>query len=219
MAHWPWKTLDGVHETHRMTFAFHSRPRVFLAKDDGARSGAGGTGGADDSSLAGAAGSPGSSDAGPTMPDAETAALKAEAQKLRARARAAEQERDQLKAAQQTDAEKLADRAKKAEEKAQKLEWRLRTQALRNAISEQATSVGIVAAPSTIARLIDPESIEWGDDGEPDSKTVIAALRALAKSDPALVRQGGSDGAAGGNRNASVTSMNDILRRKAGRAA
>ena len=195
----------------------HARPHY--APDDGAGSGAGDASGADEQPPVGDDGSPGGDDTGSQSTDDQTTALKAEAQKLRARARAAEKERDELRAAQQTDAEKLAARAEQAAARATKAEGKLRDQALRIAISEHTKASGIVAAPATVARLIDADAITWTDDGEPDTASLTAALKTLAKSDPALVRQGSSDGGSGGDRRGNVVGMNDLIRGKAGRAA
>lgn len=195
-----------------------SRPWLLYAADDDAGSGAGDAGGTDDQSREDGDRSPGGGDTGPQT-DAEKAALKAEAQKLRQRLRAAEAERDKLAEGTKTEQEKLADRAQKAEERAQALEARLRDKALRAAIADKRSEVGIVASPTTVARLLDRDALEWDDDGEPTDKTLTAALRALAKSDPILVRAGSSDGGSGGRRQNNGADMNALIRGAAGRAA
>lgn len=195
-----------------------SRPWLLYAADDDAGSGAGDAGGTDDQSQEDGDGSPGGGDTG-SHTDAEKAALKAEAQKLRQRLRATEQERDKLAEGQKTEQEKLADRAAKAEERAQLLESRLQEKALRSAIADKRTEVGIVASTATVARLLDRDQIEWDDDGEPTDKSLTAALRALAKSDPILVRAGSSDGGEGGRRQKNTSDMNALIRGAVGRAA
>lgn len=196
-----------------------------LRPDDDAGSGAGGDGG-DQGASGDSQGE--TSDAGSGTRDASAGGkgggdegkLTSENRSLRQRLRDAEAERDKLAAAQQTEAERLQGRAEKAEKATASLTGRIQTLELERAIAALRGDLGIVASPATCARLIDRSTIEWDDDHAPVEKSVSAALKALAKSDPALVRQGPGDAGAGRNGSGGKGGggdMNALIRGAAGR--
>lgn len=127
-----------------------------------------------------------------------------------------QQQDDAAKTDQQKRDEELAslrDRLSAAEQKE-------RTYALRDAIEEAIAGeqVALVAPLPRLLRLIDADDVQWTERGEP--KNAAALLKGLIKSDAYLFapRRGASgDGRAGRSGEAIGTSMNDMIRQRAGR--
>lgn len=94
-----------------------------------------------------------------------------------------------------------------------------RTYALRDAIEEALTTekVALVAPVGRLLRLIDSDEVQWTEGGEP--KNATALLRSLVKSDPYLfeVRRGPSGDGSKGREQPIGTTMNDMIRQRAGR--
>lgn len=137
--------------------------------------------------------------------------LRSEAKNLRERAKAAEKERDALKAAGMSDTEKRdADLAKK-DEQITTLESELRN--LR--VQAAAGGLGFVD-PETATRLLD-----WDEIDDPSDKSQVEkALRNLAKAKPFLmggVANGADAGAGRQTEGRTSESVSDLIRRRAGR--
>jgi hypothetical protein len=134
----------------------------------------------------------GKPDGKPDGEDDPAAKARREAAELRRKLRAAEKERDDLRAATQTDAERLAARAEAAEGTATAASARARKLALRLAVVETAGEVGIVD-PKLAYRLLDTDTVEYGDDDEPDRDALLGQLKKLAEEHGVLTRGGDSD--------------------------
>lgn len=191
---------------------------MFDADDDAGSGAGGGTGagepqGGNENDAGGSGTETGKSGGG------DQGKLTSENRSLRQRLKAAEAERDKLKGATQSDIEKANERATAAETRAAGLETQLRSSSLRSAISDAKSQFGIVASAATVARLVDHDAIEWDDNGNPTDASLKDALKALAKSDPALVRQGPGDGGGGRatNGKADGGDMNALIRGAVGR--
>lgn len=139
------------------------------------------------------------------VPRSEAQEARSEAKNLRDRLRAAEKERDELKASQETDAEKLKRERDEAATGRTAAETRVRNLQ----VQVLASKVGIVD-PEAAATLLDWSKIE---DPEVTSQ-VEKALRDLVKDKPYLAGKvpGGSDGGAGDGSGASGEDMNSLIR-------
>lgn len=176
-----------------------------------------GEGGKGEKGAEGKAGASGESGGAGAGGEDAAAEARREAQDLRKRLRAAEKERDDLKASQQTDAERLSARAEGAEAKATSVAERLRKANLRLAVLEASPDLGIVDSKLAI-RLLDPEKLTWDEETEePDRPALTAALQGVAKEYPALTRAGDADagrkgGGAGSQEGDGKAAVNDFLR-------
>lgn len=213
----------------RLLRALYGRPAYYLAPDADTGSAAGeddaGNGQHADptAGMGGAQGAPANGDGRADADqqgadDPQERRLTRENQSLRQRLRAMEAELEKHRAAQQTDLERALARAEKAEKASADIAGRIQRLELERAIDGLRQRHGIVASAATCARLIDPSKITWGDDHVPDREAVSEALKALAKSDPALVRQGPGDAGAGRSGGPQGgTDMNALIRGAAGR--
>lgn len=99
-----------------------------------------------------------------------------------------------------------------------RLTERDRERALREEIADLAPKIGITD-PRLAARLLKASDLEWSDDGAP--RGVDKALRDLKKDYPLLSIPAGRGGADGGTGSSSAPSssesINDAIRRRAGR--
>lgn len=128
------------------------------------------------------------------------------------------EEFDKLQAANQSEQEKLQTALEAEKQRAAKLEDDLKTTRVTNAVVEHAEKLNL-ADPRAAARLVNRSDLEYDDDGTPKADSVKAALTKLVEEYPILKGsrfQGGGDGGARGNGSGS-TSMNDLIRQKAGR--
>lgn len=175
-----------------------------------------GAGKAGGSGSAGGSGDGGGSGSGDGDGDPAEKARR-EAADLRRRLRAAEKERDDLKASQQTDAERLSARAEAAEARATGLADRVRKANLRLAVLTEAPDLGIVDSRLAM-RLLDAEKLSYDEEtDEPEREPLVAALKAAAKEYPSLTRGGDADGGrrTGGGaeqQGGGKASVNDYLR-------
>lgn len=152
----------------------------------------------------------------PADPPADDGKARREAAELRRKLREVEAERDQLRASTMSDTERLEARAKAAEERAQKLTSDLQTSNLRVSVNRLAKDFGIVD-PGLAVKLLDPSSVTYGDDHQPDEASVKAALKSVVEEHTILTRAGDSDGgrrtpAAGTGADA----MNNLIRGQVG---
>jgi|MudIll2142460700_1097286.scaffolds.fasta_scaffold213515_1 hypothetical protein len=152
-------------------------------------------------------------DGKPAQDDTATKALtRAERELAKAQARIQE-----LEQASMTEAEKRDRRL--AELEAERATWEVERQSmiLRNAVFQEAVKAGAVY-PDLVVQAISPAQVEWAKDGSPSNvgKVVADARQAY----PALFRvtPGTADGGAGQQGASPAPTMNDLIRRKAGRA-
>lgn len=145
-------------------------------------------------------------------------AILADLAKERDRRQAAEQELNQFREAQKTEYQKAIDQAK-AETKAE-VEGTSRERVLKAEI--KAAAAGRLADPKDAIRLLDLSKIKINDDGEVDSDAVSTAIEELIDAKPYLaINERSPRGSAdGGPRGTGVGdfSMNDLIRRSAGRS-
>ena len=129
----------------------------------------------------------------------------------RKRSEALEREKQQAAQAGMSEAEKAAARAQELEDQNRQLSSALQEQRVEAATVAAATKLNY-RNPELASRLLDRSAIEYDEGGKP--KNVEALLRALASSEPYLVKgQAGDFG--GGNRGAAPESkpgMNELLR-------
>lgn len=192
---------------------------LFLFQTDpgGGSGGAGGTGDGDPGDPApqppaGDDGDPGGT-GDDTVPAAKLKEAQNEARNLRARLKAAEKERDELKGTQQSDVEKLTTERDNLRESLTEAEQRVR----KLSVAVLAESVGIVKE----ARADAADLLDWSKIQDPsDDEEVTEALRALVKAKPFLAGSvaGGGDGGAGQGGNGQKVDMNTLIRQAAGRA-
>ena len=144
-------------------------------------------------------------------PDPSKALTKAERELAKAQARIQE-----LEQANMSEAEKRDRRL--AELEAERATWDMERQSLtlRHAVWQEAVKAGAVY-PDLVVQAISPAQVEWGKDGSPSNvgKVVADARQAY----PALFRvtPGTADGGAGQGA-APAATMNDLIRRGAGRS-
>lgn len=144
-------------------------------------------------------------------PDPSKALTKAERDLAKAQARIQE-----LEQASMSEAEKRDRRL--AELEAERATWDMERQSLtlRHAVWQEAMKAGAVY-PDLVVQAISPAQVEWAKDGSPSNvgKVVADARQAY----PALFRvtPGTADGGAGQGA-APAPTMNDLIRRSAGRA-
>lgn len=149
--------------------------------------------------------------------DAGKKALAAE----RAAAKAAEKRAKAL----ESELEKLRLENASAEEKAiaaAKAEGRTEALTVSNArllrAEVKAAASGVLQDPDDAVRLLDLDQFEVDDDGEVDTKAITAAVERLAKSKPYLAVGAKPTALPGGGATPSQGfSMDDLIRRKAGR--
>lgn len=145
------------------------------------------------------------------VPKREVQEANREAQKLRDRAKAAEDELAKIKASQMSDTEKAQKERDDANAKATAAEKRVRDLQ----VQVIAGKLGIVD-PQAAASLLNWDTVSDPDD----DKSVEKALKDLVKDKPYLAgTAGGSDGGAGDGSGAGGRSgnMNDLIRQGAGR--
>jgi len=153
--------------------------------------------------------------------------LKTALGKERQRARELEREvkplrtfKQERESSEKTASEKVAARIAELEGQVTTAQQRERTYALRDAIEEAVSGEKLtLAAPvGRLLKLIDGEAVDWSDDGKPQNATAL--LKGLVKSDPYLFaarRVPSADGGAGRESGSGVPSINDQIRRMAGR--
>jgi hypothetical protein len=195
---------------------------IHFAPDDGSGSG-GGDGGSDDGGSqeenggvkppAGESGS--QEDKDEKVPASEAREARREAQKLRQRAKAAEEELDRIKNAGQSDDEKQTREVQKRDKQITSLTAEnrsLRVQVLAKQAGIHDDFVDV--APS----MLDWDELE--DDGPADNKAVLRALKQLVKERPSLAGGGKRPSADGGEgrqeQSGGAGDMNSILRRSVG---
>lgn len=123
----------------------------------------------------------------------------------------------ELEQANLSDAERRDRRLSELE--AERTTWETERQAmiLRNTVWQEATKAGAMY-PDLVVQAVNPASVKWAKDGQPEN---VAEVVAKARTDyPALFRvaQGSADGGAGQGAPAGGATMNDLIRRGAGRA-
>ena len=118
--------------------------------------------------------------------------------------------------AQLTETERLQRRVTELEAEREAITTRDRERAIRLAALEAAARLGF-RDPDLAVRLVDPTSVELGDDGTPRNVERLLA-EVLARS-PYLARSGAAPDFGGGQRGTapSGTDMNSLIRRAAGR--
>jgi|GEM_PF-3592255 len=131
----------------------------------------------------------------------ELAKVRREAAENRVKLKAFEDVKAESDKAQLTEQQRTERRAAELEQKLVLAEAKARTKALEAAVAKAATKLGIVD-PDAAVKLLDAESLELDDDGEP--KNIDVALKALVKERPWLASKpetptpGSVNGAAGG---------------------
>lgn len=116
------------------------------------------------------------------------------------------------------DADKARTRVTELEEENKSLAEQLVRERTSNAVTRAAASLGIVDVEVASLLLEQEDTIDYDDDGKPTN--VEAALKALIAKRPFLVKanQQNADAAAGTRTSGGpVKSMNDLIRRAAGR--
>ena len=124
--------------------------------------------------------------------------LRHENAQLRQRAKAAEAERDRLKAANLTDFEKERLARASAEAERDQLKKAQREDRIAYAIRAKAVELNF-HDPEDAVSLVNLDAIDISHDGRPDGRSVKAAVEKLVKDRPHLVKQpapGGGDGGA-----------------------
>jgi len=141
----------------------------------------------------------------------EARRLRSESKNLRQRLRAAEGERDRLKAEGLSDAE----RRDREHQETRAENERLAATVRRLRVELAARELGVVD-PEAAAALLDLDSVDDADD----PRALKRALRELVKEKPYLAPQGGNgfDGGPGRGGAARATDMNQLIRAAAGRA-
>jgi hypothetical protein len=137
-------------------------------------------------------------DAGDGKVPSEVKKLRREAAALRQRTKAAEAERDQLKAANLSDFDKERLARTSAEAERDLLRKAQREDRIAYAVRAKAVELSF-HDPEDAVSLLNLDAIEVGDDGRPDGRSVKAAVDKLVKDRPHLVKQpapGGGDGGA-----------------------
>lgn len=144
-------------------------------------------------------------------PDPAKALTRAERELAKAQARIQELETANLSEAERRD-------RRLAELEAERATWEVERQSmtLRHAVWQEAVKAGAVY-PDLVVNAVNPAQVEWSKDGSPSNigKVVSDARQAY----PALFRvtPGTADGGAGQGAGPEPT-MNDLIRRSAGRA-
>jgi hypothetical protein len=155
--------------------------------------------------------------AGESISLEEARKLRSEAKSLRARLGLFEKAEDERKQAQMSADEKIAVREQAVKDQEQRITARLQASILRDEIASavNAEKITLHAPIGDVLRLLDTGAVEW--DGE-TPKNVRALLKELVKERPYLAsrRTGSADGGAGDGRSTGHT-MNDLIRRAAGR--
>lgn len=182
---------------------------------------------ADDDKNKGTNASQQSNESGGT-PDAEGGTQDSAAEDTEALRKALRTEREsrkelekRLKAIEEKDlpeADKATKRAAELEEENRALAEQLVRERTNNAISRAATAAGIVDVEVAQLLLEQEDLIDYDDDGNPTN--VVAALKALTTKRPFLVKanQQNADASAGTRSSGGpAKSMNDLIRRAAGR--
>jgi len=143
-----------------------------------------------------------------TVPASEAREARREAQALRKRAKAAEEELERLKSGSKSEEDKTAEERQKLEDRASKAETRARN-----------LHVAVLARKAGIADdFVDVAAhlVDWDEiDDETSDKEVERALKALVKERPALaggVRGRGDGGEGGREQDGTGSSMNDMIR-------
>lgn len=146
--------------------------------------------------------------------------INAENATMRARAKAAEDKLAEADKAQLTDKERAERERDEARKETAALTKRVQKTALRAAVFEEASDLGITNAKLAM-RLLDADDVEWDDDGEPTN--VSKLLKAVLKEVPELKGStagspGGADGGQGRGRGALAgDDINASIRAAAGR--
>lgn len=137
--------------------------------------------------------------------------------------KATAKERDALAAkvreyedATKTEQERMATRIKELEDSLSAKEQEVTQTKTRNAVHAKASAMGF-RNPELAMRLVDPSEVTFKKNGDPEN--IEDLLKAIVKENPFLVPGGGADGGAGsgGSGKPATHSMNDQIRRAAGR--
>jgi hypothetical protein len=147
----------------------------------------------------------------PQAPDTAKALTKAERDLAKAQARIQE-----LEQANMTEAEKRDRRLAELEAKEATWDVERQTLTLRHSVWQEAMKAGAVY-PDLVVQAVSPASVEWAKDGTPANiGKVVAEVR---QAYPALFRvtPGSADGGAGQGTAGAAPTMNDLIRRSAGR--
>lgn len=122
----------------------------------------------------------------------------------------------ELEQANLTDAEKRDKRLAELEAERNTWEVERQTMILRNAVWQEASKAGALY-PDLVVQAIPLSSVKFGKDGQPEN---VPAVVATARTNyPALFRvaAGSGDGGAGQGAAGAAPTMNDLIRRGAGR--
>jgi hypothetical protein len=122
-----------------------------------------------------------------TMSMDEARKLRREAQSLRRRLAELEKLDGDRKAAELSEVEKAKQAAQASQQGLAKLSDEYRAAVVRYEVMLLASSLNVVD-PDAAVRLLDMEAIETGEDGAMDRAAVEAALKALLKQKPYLVK-------------------------------
>lgn len=143
-------------------------------------------------------------------------ALRKEAAQYRTRLKELETRQQADDNAKLTEQEKLQKRLKELEQQTESQTKALRSRTTEYEVKLAAAQMGIVD-PEAAWKLLDTSSLEFDADGKP--KDVEKALRELLKTKTYLVgqRQPNAGAGAGGTGGNPKTTMNDAIRRAAGR--
>lgn len=146
------------------------------------------------------------------------AKLRKEAAAHRTRAQAAEAA---LKAHEDKDKPELAKLQEKVTQlEAERAEWeRERKAAKVTAVFAVAASKAGATYPDAVGRLIDPQAIEWGSDGEIlNAPELVKSVKERYPQFFTRNPNGSADGGAGNGSKTQDASMNTLIRRAAGRS-
>jgi type IV secretory pathway VirB10-like protein len=125
-------------------------------------------------------------------------ALKAtnrESAERRKRLEALEAAEKKRKTAEMSEVEQWQQKSADAEARLAAQELRLQAQALKHTVERQAATLGFIN-PEDAQRLAELSGVAFDEEGQPDAKAIEAALKALAKSRPYLMK--GAAQASGG---------------------
>lgn len=137
--------------------------------------------------------------------------LERDNRRYRQAASAREQQDQERTSAQQTEAERMTTRLATLEQELATQRTRAQEQSLRLATVSVAQRLGF-RNPDLAYRLLDPRTIEYGEDGEVKMSTVDAALGALARNDPYLLSAADFGGGQRGGTAGQANDMNAIIR-------
>lgn len=151
---------------------------------------------------------------GATPDDGDAGKARREAADLRRRLKQAETMLAKHEEAGKTELERAAGRAEAAESEASALRDTVRELSLAGMIRGEAQDLGVVS-PEAAARLMDRDTLEWGDNHQPTRDSVLKALRAVVKEFPFLTAAGDIDHRTQGttaNANSTADRINHLIR-------